>query len=391
MDKRVYLLMIISFIVGMVELIIGGILDLVAADLNISIGQAGRLITVFSFVFAIAGPVLLYATARVERTKLTILSLLVFLLGNGFALFGSTYAVLILSRVVTAASGSLLTVLCITLAANIVKPQYRGRAIGLVVMGISGSIVLGLPFGIFLGHSFGWRAPFFIISLLTIALMLSVYFFLGKVYSSQPMSLKKQFATLKNKSVLFAHFTTFFFLAGHFALYGFLTPFAITMLGFEGIAITIMYFLYGAAAVTGGGIAGYSADRFGAVRTIIAVTILLSIILFLMPYTAKLIPLFYTALILWGIISWGITPPVQSYLIQVAPETSDIQQSLNNSALHFGIAFGTFIGSFIIEQFSVEQNAAVGAGLILLSLASILLATRYQSKNTNDKKKMSNV
>lgn len=382
MDKRVYLLTIVSFIVGMVELIIGGILDLVATDLNITIGQAGRLITIFSFVFAITGPVLLYVTARVERTKLTILSLIVFFFGNLLALFSTTYGVLILSRVVTAASGSLLTVLCITLAANIVKPHYRGRAIGLVVMGISGSIVLGVPIGILLGHSFGWRAPFLVIAILTIALMLSVYLFLGKVYSSPPVSLKKQIATLKSRSVLFAHFTTFFFLAGHFTLYGFLTPFSKTLLGFDGIAITVMYFLFGVAAVTGGGIGGFSADRYGSERTIITVTVLLGVTMFLIPYTTNILPVFFIALLIWGVMSWAITPPVQSYLIQVAPETSDIQQSLNNSALHFGIAFGTLIGSFVIERFSVEQNATFGSLFIVLSLLSILLAMCAQRQKT---------
>lgn len=382
MDKRIYLLTIVSFIVGMVELIIGGILDLVANDLNISIGQAGRLITIFAFVFAISGPVLLYLTARVERRTLTIVSLAVFFIGNIVALFSSTYSLLVLSRVITAASGALLTVLCITLAANIVKPHYRGRAIGLVVMGISGSIVLGLPVGILLGHTFNWRAPFLVIALLSLVLMVSVYFLLGKVYTKPPVSLKKQLATLKNRSVLFAHFTTFFFLAGHFTLYGFLTPFSTTLLGFEGFMITMMYLLYGIAAVTGGGIGGFSSDRYGAERTIITTTILLSGVLLLIPYTTKFLPLFFIALLIWGVLSWVITPPVQSFLIQVAPETSDIQQSLNNAALHFGIAFGTLIGSLIIERFSVEQNATFGSVIVLLSLLSILLAIRYQRKTT---------
>lgn len=62
MDKRVYLF-------GMVEFVIGAVLDLIATDLGITIGQAGRLITIFSFVFVLSGPVLLYVTGRVERTN----------------------------------------------------------------------------------------------------------------------------------------------------------------------------------------------------------------------------------------------------------------------------------------------------------------------------------
>ncbi len=70
MDKRIYLLTTLTFIVGLVELIIGGILPFIAADLDITLGQAGLLISAFSLSFAIAGPVLLSLTAKVERKKI---------------------------------------------------------------------------------------------------------------------------------------------------------------------------------------------------------------------------------------------------------------------------------------------------------------------------------
>src|SRR5690625_4973522 len=101
----------ISFIVGMVELLIGGILDLIADDLQVTHGQAGILISVFSLVFAIAGPVLIIATSQVERKKLTMMTLIIFLFGNIIAVFSPTYTLLMVSRIVTAASGALLTVL----------------------------------------------------------------------------------------------------------------------------------------------------------------------------------------------------------------------------------------------------------------------------------------
>lgn len=376
MDKRVYLFTLIAFIVGMVELIIGGILDLIADDLHIGLGRAGLLITIFSFVFAIMGPILLFVTAKVERTRLMIISLFIFLLGNLVAIFSSTYLTLVLSRIITAASSSLLVVLSITLASNIVAEQYRGRAIGIVVMGISGSIVLGVPSGVMLGHSFDWRAPFFVIATLTVFLMVTVYFLMGKITSPPVVSLRKQLATLKNHKVLFAQLTTFFFLAGHFTLYGFLTPFANSLLGLNGVWITLVYLLFGIAAVTGGGIGGLSSDSFGPKPTIVSVTLLLAVTLLTITTTTQVLPLFFSVLVVWGILSWAITPPVQSYLMHISPKTASIQQSLNNSSLHFGIAFGTFIGSFVIDRYSVELNATVGALFVFLSLVTGLIAMR---------------
>lgn len=382
-DKRVYLLTVISFVVGLVELIIGGILDVIATDLEVSLGQAGLLISIFALIFALSAPILLILTAKIERTRLTLLSLTVFLFGNMIAIMSTSYSLLMISRIVSAASGSLLIVLCMTLASNIVKPAFHGRALGLVIMGISGSLVLGVPIGVMLGHAYGWRSPFILIAILTLLLMICVRLFMGKVTPNPPIPLRKQIVTLKNKTILFTQLTTFFFLAGHFTLYGYLTPFAKSLLHFDEKWITVMYLLYGISAVTGGGIGGMSTDRFGSKKTIIAAIISLSICLFSIPHLTFALPLFLVVLMVWGMLSWTITPPIQTYLIQQAPEMSDIQQSLNNSALHFGIAFGTLVGSFVIEQSTVKANAVVGGGILLLALFTATLAMHTEKNRSH--------
>lgn len=376
MDKRVYLLTAIAFVVGMVELIIGGILDLVASDLGVSVGRAGLLITFFALVFAISGPVLLFLTGKTDRKIVTLSALFVFFIGNIIAIFSTTYSILLLSRIVSASSGALLVVLCLTLASHISKPEYHGRAIGLVIMGISGSVVLGLPIGVSLGHALGWRSPFIVVAILTIALVLGVYLFFGKITTQPPMSLKKQLEALNDQKVLFGQLTTFFFLAGHFTLYGYLTPFVKTTMGFDGTLITIVYFVYGAAAVAGGGLGGVSADHFGVRRTLLTVIVLLGICLLIMPFAPNW--LFWIVLVIWGVLSWAITPPVQSHLIQLASDTADIQQSLNNAALHLGIAFGTFVGSIVADRWSVEQNSFIGVLFVVMALAAALFSLQRE-------------
>src|SRR5690625_2851228 len=292
MDKLVYLLMIVSFIIGMVELIIGGILDLVATDLGVSLGQARLLITVFSLVFAIAAPILLVLTAKMERKKLALLALFVFLIGNLLAVISPNYSILLIARIVSAMSGSLLTVLCITIASSIVAQKYVGRSIGIVVMGISGSLVFGVPIGLMLGNSFGWRAPFLLITALTLILIVGIYFFMEKIEPQPSIPLMQQLATLKNNKILFAQATTFFFLAGHMVLYAYFTPFLKTTLGLDGTWVSIVYLIFGVAAVTGGGVGGLLADRFGAKPTIIFVTTVFALSLFVIPYVTFAFPLF---------------------------------------------------------------------------------------------------
>lgn len=374
MDKRVYLLTIVSFVVGMVELIIGGILDLISKDLGVGLGKTGFLITIFSLVYAIAAPLLLTFTSGIERKRLTLWALFIFFLGNGVAVISSSYSMLLMARIISAASGSLLVVLCVTIASNIVAEKYRARAIGVVFMGVSASLVLGIPIGLMLGNSFGWRAPFVLILVLTLFSMAGVYFFMGKINPKPAIPIREQLRTLKNRKILFAQLTTFMFLAGHLTLYGYFTPFLKMTMGLSGTWVSIVYLIFGVAAVAGGGFGGLLADQFDTKRTILVVVAIFGISIFTIPYTTFAFPLFLAVMIIWSMLSWAITPAMQSYLIEASPETSDIQQSLNNSALHFGIAFGSFIGGLVIEHASVEENATVGGIFIIFALGAAVIS-----------------
>lgn len=381
MNKRVYFLMTVSFVVGMVELIIGGILDLIAEDLNVSLGSAGMLITIFSLTFAIAAPILLVLTAKVERKRLALISLTVFLFGNILALISPSYSILFIGRIISAVSSSILIILCVVLAANIVEPKYRGRAIGIVSMGVSASLVLGVPIGLSLGNLFGWRAPFLMIVILIVISMVGVYFFMERVAPRPVSTIKEQFLSLKDQKVFFAHLTIFLMLTGHAVLYAYLTPFVQVTMGLEENSISIVYLLFGLAAVSGGAFGGTLGDKFGNTRIILLFITIYAAMLFAISHTTSIMPLFIVVLALWGLMSWSVTPPMQSYLIDSAPETADMQISISNSALHFGIAFGSFIGGISIDRVGVEINPYIGGLFVVVAFLTMLLSNRQKEKN----------
>ncbi|OZI10726.1 hypothetical protein CEW92_15375 [Bacillaceae bacterium SAS-127] len=144
--------------------------------------------------------------------------------------------------------------------------------------------------------------------------------------------------------------------------------------------VSVFYFIFGIAAVIGGGAGGWAADKWGAKRTILTAILLFAVIIFMIPKVTFSIPLFLVFMVLWSMLSWGISPAQQSYIIEAAPETADIQQSLNNSAAHFGIALGSTVGGIVISHYSVEQNATVGGVFVLLAFATALFSiTRTRS------------
>src|SRR5699024_1072239 len=159
--------------VGLVELIVGGILPKIADDLEVSIGSAGQLITVFALVYAIAGPILLSLTGKFERKNLLLVTLFVFFLGDVMTYFGTAFVWIMIARVITAMSASLVISLALVIAGKIVAPTHRAKAIGLIFMGVSSALVLGVPIGILVADMIGWRALFLGIAFMALVSMLS--------------------------------------------------------------------------------------------------------------------------------------------------------------------------------------------------------------------------
>lgn len=385
MDGRVVLLAISAITVGLVELVVGGILPVISDDLNVSIAKAGQLITIFALVFAVAGPVLLSVTATVERKKLYLIALVVFFIGNVLTYLSPTFAFMMAARVITAASAALVIVLSLTITARIVAPKVRAKALGYIYMGISSSLVLGVPIGIVVTNAFGWRSVFLAISLLTIGSIALIAKFLEKIPTGEVQPLSAQIRALGNKKIFFAHLATMFMLAGHYTVYAYFTPFLETTMQLSPYWISVFYFLFGLAAVGGGAFGGGLASRLGSKKSILIILSAFSISLFALPYSTFSIPLFIVFMMVWGGLSWALAPAQQDYIIQSDPMSSDVHQSFNNSALQVGIALGSAVGGMVFSQTgSVTMMPGVGGGIVLVALlcAAISLSIAVKKSPT---------
>ncbi|MFS0869310.1 MFS transporter [Paenibacillus xylanilyticus] len=375
MNNKVYLLAIAAFVVGTVELILGGILDLIATDLHLTLAKAGYLISIFSLVYAISAPILLNVTARFERKKVYMCTLLIFLVSNLISAFSTSFYMLMAGRALGAATGSLIFVLSLTLAARIVEPQYKGRAVGIITMGGSASLILGVPLGIFLGNLAGWREVFLFIAILTAIVMVAIGMVMERVQPIPVVSLKRQFAALWNPKMLAIHVTTLLVLAGHLTLYAYFTPFLQATLGASSTMVTFIYMMFGIAAVAGGGIGGMLSDRLHPAKAIVIVLIPFIVSMAAIPFSVEL-PLiaFMLLLSIWSALSWTVTPVQNSLIMKTSPETAETLISTNSGIAHAGIAFGTYIGGIVINHSSILYNGWVGSILILLGLVSAIYA-----------------
>ena len=375
MNKKVYLLAIAAFVVGTVELILGGILDLIAADLHLTLAKAGYLISIFSLVYAISAPILLNVTARFERKKVYMYTLLIFLVSNLISAFSANFYMLMAGRALGAATGSLIFVLSLTLAARIVEPQYKGRAVGIITMGGSASLILGVPRVIFEGNIAGWREVFIFIAILTAIVMLAIGLVMQRVQPVPVVSLKRQFAALWNPRMLAIHATTLLVLAGHLTLYAYFTPFLQETIGASSTMVTFIYMMFGIAAVAGGGLGGVLSDRLHPAKAIVIVLIPFIVSMAVIPFSVEL-PLiaFLILLSIWSALSWTVTPVQNSLIIKTSPEAAESLISTNSGIAHAGIALGTYVGGMVIDHSTIMYNGWVGSILIFLGLASAIYA-----------------
>ena len=149
-----------AFVMGCAEMLVVGLLDLIAADLDVSVPAAGALVTANALGLAIGGPLLTLLTIRFDRRIVLLGATTVFVLGNVLPALVADYPLFITLRVVIGAAQGLFIAAAITTATSIVPPERAGRAMAVVISGFATASAFGLPVGTLLGQAVGWRGSF---------------------------------------------------------------------------------------------------------------------------------------------------------------------------------------------------------------------------------------
>ncbi|MBP1994136.1 MFS transporter [Paenibacillus eucommiae] len=364
---KIYMLAIISFLVGTSEFIIAGILDKVAADVGVSLSAAGQLITVFSLAYAFGTPILMAVTARMERRQLLLYALGVFAVGNLIAVALPGFAFLLVSRVVLALSTGVFVVTALTVAAKLAAPGKQGSAIATLVMGFSTSLIIGVPLGRLAASAYDWKLIFGGIGLLGLFAIFIILMTIPRSDGEEPVPISKQLALFKQPKIVIALAVTFMWIGGYSIVYTYISPYLLTVTKLSEQGVSIALFAFGIASLFGSKFGGYSTDKWGAPRTLVGGMLFHTIALVLLSLAGHTPFLVFPLLMFWAFTAWSSGPTQQYHLMTLAPEASGIMLSLNSSVLQLGMAAGAGLGGIVVQQASLTSISWIGATGVILA------------------------
>jgi DHA1 family putative efflux transporter-like MFS transporter len=380
----IYLLALGATVVGTAESIITGILDMVATDINVSIGLAGQLVAMYSIAYAVGTPILIAITSKIDRKKMLFTALLIFLIGNVIAVLSPDFTILMISRAILGVSAGVFAVVALGIAAQIAPPEKRGSAIGTVLMGTSLALVVGLPLGTLIGEYMGWRWIFAILGIITIIPIIAIIKAIPKMSGQETIPLSKQLAVLKDFKVISGLLTSLFFITGYSVVSTYLAPLLRENAGLNTNTISLVLLGMGLMAVVGARVGGYGADKWGIAPTLIVSLLIHVIALFFLPFAAVTFVGAMFILALWMLGAWTTAPAQQFYLVTIAPKSTEIILSLNSSAFHLGVAIGAALGGVVVERLTLSSIGWVGGLVVILATVFAVLSILMGNKKASD-------
>ena len=357
-----------AFVMGCAEMLVVGLIDLIAEDLTVTVSQAGAFVTANALGLAIGGPLLTFLTTRFDRRHVLLASIVIFVLGNLLPVIGAGFVPFLIARVVIGAVQGLYIAAAMTTATSIVPPERSGRAMALVISGFATASALGLPLGTLLGQAIGWRASFAaVVAISALVLVVSITVLPSVPSSSEHRALgQARFAFAPRVLALLALCALIFI--GIQSALTYLVPFLDRVTGITGPLVTAYLLAYGISTTVGSAAGGRFADanasRMLIVGTIGVTASLLALFLFGMN------PIVAAAGVLgMGLFGMGMAPSMQHRVTELAGAGGPLAASLPASAVNAGIAIGSFAGGLAIDAAGVEAAVLTGAVVAAVAIA----------------------
>lgn len=365
-----------GFGIGLTEFVILGLLPEVAADFEVTIPQAGYLVSGYALSVAVGGVLVTAGTAHLRPKRVLVGLMVLFVAGNLLSAVAETYAVMMAGRVVAALCHGAFFGIGSVLAASLVPPDRKARAISIMFLGLTLANVLGVPLGTLLGQNLGWRSTFWTITAIGVVALVGLVVFIPERVADErpPGQLLRELAAFRNGQVWLSILVTVFGFGAMFGAFTYVAPILTDVAGYPPAAIPALLVLFGTGLFVGNLVGGRAADR-DLDRTLLTLLAALTVVLAGFaavvgsPWAAAV------ALFLLGAVGFASVPGMQMRVLEFASAAPTLASGVNISAFNAGNALGAWLGGVTITAgLGYRSPIVVGAGLAAVALALMAFA-----------------
>lgn len=368
-----------AFGIGTTEFAPMGLLPTLATGVGVDIPTAGLLVSAYAIGVMLGAPVMTLLFGRL-RTRTALIALMaIFTLGNILSAFAPDYGTLLASRLVTSLNHGAFFGLGSMVAASLVPKDKQAAAIATMFMGLTIANIGGVPAATWIGQQIGWRMAFGATAGLGLLTMVALLLALPRGEAAKTPDVRKELSVIARGPVLLAMLTTVLGAGAMFTLYTYVVPMLETLTQASPASVTIGLVLVGVGFTVGnnlgGRLASWSLD--GSIKLFLAA---IAAILVVLPFMMTSEIGAAIGLFLFGVATFGVVPPVQTRVMQVAADAPGLASSVNIGAFNLGNALGAVVGGAVISAgLDLPVVSFAGAAVAALGLAVVFFAGRVQT------------
>lgn len=358
-----------------------GILPSLADHYHVSVSQAGLLVSLFALGVAISGPVLPLLCSGMDRKKVMLLVLGVFLIGNIVSIFTTNFTVALIARVVPAFFHPIYCSLAFSVAASSVRKEDDAKAVSKVFIGVSAGMVVGVPIVSFIANAASIEMALAFFAVVNAVVFLVTFLFVPTMPVKEKLSYGAQLRVLKKSKTWLSIAAVIFLNAAVFGVYSYLAEYLGTVTNMSPNMISFMLFVYGGANIIGNMVAGKLLAN-SAMKSVIAFPFVLGGVYLILFFAGEFTVPTAIMTLVWGIVA-GIGGNINQYwMASSAPEAPDFANGLFLTSCNIGTTVGAAAGGLLISGMGAKYIVFVGILSLILGLVTILL--RYYSNHPSE-------
>ncbi|MFD9353761.1 Cmx/CmrA family chloramphenicol efflux MFS transporter [Streptomyces sp. NPDC060031] len=381
MPVAVYVLGLSVFALGTSEFMLSGLLPPIAEDLDVTIPQAGLLISAFAIGMVVGAPLLAVATLRLPR-RTTLVSLIsLFGLGQVAGALAPSYELLFASRIVSALACAGFWAVGAAVAIAMVERHQRARAMAVMIGGLSIANVLGVPAGAFLGENLGWRAAFWSVGAASAVALAGILALIPRIpLPAEKPTLSRELRIYRDRQVWLSIGVTALAAGGVFCAFSYLSPLLTDVAGLDSGWVPWILGLFGVGALVGTTVGGRVADAhlFGVMLWgIVASTVFLAALALLASVAAAAVALSF----LIGFSAFFTAPALNARMFNVAGAAPTLAGATTTAAFNLGNTGGPWLGGTVIDAgYGYSATAWAGGAMTVTAIALGVVALRLDRR-----------